>query len=280
MGTPGYGAPYPPGYGPPPSSGYGVPGPPGGWPSRPLRDDVAAAGGPPGSRRKARSFGLIALAAVGIAALGGGITGLVWAYTRKPTPAQVTDAGNRLSAQQWRGLSAGQIFPSTVAYWTTFNIRTRATLVGIAPQESCALAFDAATVRVLDKDGCVTVLRATYTDASDTQLATIGIAVMTNAAAADKADSDLGPGSSGVLPVSFPGTIAAGFTRQGREVFGLQATGRYVVFYTAGYSDGRKAVTSSGTVSMDLAAGVAAGLADGLAAPSSPCASREVRCGS
>jgi hypothetical protein len=233
-------------------------------------------------RGKKRLLALIALSVVGLAVLGGGIAGAVWAYTRQPTPDQVAAAGDRLSAQEWRTLTAGQIFPATVSYTDTLGRRTKATLVGIAPQASCATGFDAAAARVLDKAGCLTVLRATYADVSGAVLDTVGTAVMTSVAAANAADDDLGPGATtGLLPVSFPGTIAGGFTRQARELTGLQVAGRYLVASAAGYADGRKTAdgTSSGESGpADLSGNVADAVGNVLGSPSSPCANQEIRC--
>lgn len=236
-----------------------------------------------------RLAGLIGLMVVGLAALGGGVFGLVWAFTRVPNSAQVTAAANAESDQQWRWLTAGKIFPATVGYETSFSVKTQAALVGIAPQEPCAKAFDASLARTLDKQGCVTVLRATYADASHTVLATVGIAVMKSSDAADAVDNKItASSSSGLLPLSFPGTIAEAFTRQAREITSEAASGRYLVFYAAGFADGRKTseigpsdksqATSGETTADDLASSLSNAVTNPLSAPSNPCNDREVRC--
>lgn len=236
-------------------------------------------------RRKARLIGIIALIVVGLLAVGGGAGGLAWANTRKPTPAQVTAAGHRAYALRWRWLTAGRIFPAKVAYSNAMGNRTTAFLVGIAPQAPCASAFDAAAARVLTANRCVTVLRATYTDASRTALATVGVAVLPTAAAADSAFAALPEQSAGLLPVGFPGTIADKFSRGAREKLGVQGTsGVYLFFYAAGYADGRKttAEKSAGmgdeSVTSDLPAELTSVLNNMFAPPANPCTDREVRC--
>ena len=100
--------------------------------------------------------------------------------SRHPTRAQINAAGQREFAVLWQRLPAGRIFPASVGYVNSLGADTTATLVGIAPQARCAAAVDARAAAVLAA-GCLTVLRATYTDASRTALATIGIAVMRSA---------------------------------------------------------------------------------------------------
>lgn len=241
----------------------------------------------PKRRPGRRLFALIALTVAGLAALGGGVFGLVWAFSRVPDSAQVTAVANAESARQWRWLPAGKLFPATVGYASTAeNVPLSAALVGIAPAVSCATGTDKATAKALTAAGCVTVLRATYTDASHTALDTVGIAVMKSSAAANNADSSLGSGtSSGLLPVSFPATVSSAFTAQGRTLMDTQVTGRYVIFDAAGYADGRKAVAASngegstgGTGVSDLASALSTSVMNELSPSGNPCADREVRC--
>ena len=307
--NPPYGTPSPPlgGYQAPNSPGYASAGayappgqyaPPGGYAQppdatvadgsiQPIATYVPSPAGSAGEpvrppRRKARLIGIIALIVVGLAAIGGGAGGLVWAHLRKPTPAQVDAAGQQEYMQQWRWLTAGQIFPAKVSYTGAAGDQANATLVGIVPQAPCAAAFDASVARVLDAAGCVTVLRATYADASDTALVTIGVVVMPSTAVADSVSGKLELDQShGLLPVSFPGTIAGKFTPKARETVGDRDTaGRYLVFYAGGYADGRKtaADTNDEEVTFGMPSGLALSLVDTFSAPADPCADREVRC--
>lgn len=228
-----------------------------------------------------RLFALIALTVAGLAALGGGVFGLAWAFSRVPDSAQVAAVADAESARQWRWLPAGRIFPATVGYQTSVSsVQTQATLVGIAPQASCAKAADKATARALTTAGCVAVLRATYTDASHTVLDTVGVAVMKSAAAANNADAALVSGAtSGLLPVSFPGTVSSAFTRQGRVLMDMQVIGPYLVFDSAGYADGRKRVAVSiGFGLNDLTSALSTEVMRSFTPSSNPCVDREVRC--
>jgi hypothetical protein len=279
-----------PGWPAPPESNYSQPPTAGGYP-QPSGGPIAGAppaggpaAGPPAKppRRWARRIGIIALIVVGLAAVGGGAGGLVWAHIRKPTPAQVKAAGQRAYAQQWRTLTAGQIFPATISYTSIAGDQRNATLVGIVPQAPCGGAFDASVARVLKTAGCVTVLRATYADASHTALVTVGVAVLPSTAVADSVSAKLELDQfHGLLPVSFPGTIASKFTLRARETLGEQDTaGRYLVFYAGGYADGRKtaADTNDGEITFGMPGDLVNSLIDTFSAPTNPCADREVRC--
>jgi len=85
------------------------------------------------------------------------------------------------------------------------------------------------------------VLRATYTDASQTAVATIGIAVLRSPGDALRAQSTFGAGGrGGLLALGFPGTVASLFTGSARETYAAKTTaGRYLFLYAVGYTDGR-----------------------------------------
>jgi hypothetical protein len=169
----------------------------------------------------------------------------------------------------------------------SLGAETTATLVGIAPRAPCAAAVDARAAAVLAA-GCLTVLRATYTDASRTALATIGIAVMRRADGADAALQTLAAGGhGGLLPVSFPGTVASLFTGKARETASAQSVaGPYLFLYAAGYADGRAtglgprtgAAYLDETVTTDLGAELVADLSATFQRPANPCSDRNVRC--
>jgi hypothetical protein len=217
------------------------------------------------------------------------VAGIVALASRHPTRAQVAAAGQRELGVLWERLSAGQIFPASVSYLSTLPGQMTATRVGIAPQAPCGTAVDASAAQVLAAAGCVTVLRATYADASGTALVTVGIAVMRSPGGATTVVRALAPsGHGGLLPVSFPGTVAGLFTMRARETAAVQsATGPYVFLYAAGYADGRSTTLRSApnfldytdeTVTTDLGSGVATGVADAFQAPANPCADRNVQC--
>jgi len=239
--------------------------------------------------RRPRTFGIIIVLIfiTGLGAAGGGAALLVAMASRHPTQAQISAAGQREFTILWHRLPAGKIFPASVGYVNSLGAETTATLVGIAPQAPCAAAVDARAAAVLAA-GCLTVLRATYTDASRTALATIGIAVMRSADGADAVLQTLAAGGhGGLLPVSFPGTVASLFTGKARETATAQsAAGPYLFLYAAGYADGRAtglgprtgAAYLDETVTTDLGAELVADLSATFQRPANPCSDRNVRC--
>jgi len=239
--------------------------------------------------RRPRTFGIIIVLIfiTGLGAAGGRAALLVAMASRHPTQAQISAAGQREFTILWQRLPAGKIFPASVGYVNSLGAETTATLVGIAPQAPCAAAVDARAAAVLAA-GCLTVLRATYTDASRTALATIGVAVMRSADGADAALQTLAAGGhGGLLPVSFPGTVASLFTGKARETASAQsAAGPYLFLYAAGYADGRAtglgprtgAAYLDETVTTDLGAELVADLSATFQRPANPCSDRNVRC--
>lgn len=249
-----------------------------------LNNDLGDPGPVPRERRWPRRVAITLLAVLGLCAIGGGAAGLVAVHDREPTAAQVAAAARLAFAQKWRRLTAGQIFPATVDY-NSRGIPYRAIRVGIAPPAPCASALDPAAARVLVAAGCVTALRATYADPSGTALATMGVVVMRSTAGADSAFRKIVRGKLGaLLPVSFPGTIAARFTPRARETWSEEdASGPYLVFDTAGYADGRATredppALYSETVTTDLPTGISNALAILFSSPASSCADRDIRC--
>jgi hypothetical protein len=253
-----------------------------------LRSETRGLEGAPG--RRPRTFGIIIVLIfiTGLVAAGGGAAGLIAVASRHPTQAQISAAGQREFAVLWQRLPAGKIFPASVGYVNSLGAETKATLVGIAPQAPCAAAVDARAAAVLAAAGCLTVLRATYTDASRTALATVGIAVMRSSNGADTMLRTLAAGGhGGLLPVSFPGTVASLFTGKARETATAQSTaGPYLFLYAAGYADGRStrlgppigAAYLGETVTTDLGAEVVTDLATAFQRPADPCSDRNVRC--
>lgn len=284
--------------------GGGWPGPPGAppWPgSGPDSSAVPPVGAPgvrgaparavpPGPlerprrpRRLRRGVALILLVAAGLAGVGGGGAGLALELTRTATKAEVTAALQAEIASRWQRLAAGKIFPAAVGYTTSDEgAPMTARLVGIARPASCAASLDPSVAGLLSRYGCVTVLRATYLDASGTLAATAGIVVMTSASAADQAVRASGGGaeSSGVRTFTLPGTVADQFGDPQRRAFSpMQSMGPYVFLYVAGYADGR--VSGSATAYpplVDLASGVLSRLQTVLTSHGSACEMKDIRC--
>ncbi|MDI5966055.1 hypothetical protein [Streptantibioticus silvisoli] len=123
------------------------------------------------------------------------------------------------------------------------------TRIGVAPDSGCAGAFDPALAKVLAPAGCVRLLRATYTDATSTDVTTVGI-LTTRATPAAMAAlrtrlSHLGGPAAMPSPVPFPGTPAAHFgpVQRGSWTVDVSSTLPVVVYAVSGFADGR-AVTA------------------------------------
>ena len=259
--------------------------------------DPQASGDPPrrGVRGR-RAAALIALA-LGLAGLVISAFGMATQLLpRQFSAAQQRQIENWEIASRWQQLSAGQIFPASVAYQLSNTVLQDATpldldalRIGIAPQSGCgADVTTSAAAAVLRREGCQAVLRATYVDATRSYIMTIGVAVLPSDAAAVRASQSLSRPrlaavrsaqtdtlAGGILVVRYRGTAAALYDYS-RQVSASFPAGPYLVMFAAGYADSRPRVpVASDRYSYaemtSLAAGVAQAVADMLAAqPPSP----------
>ncbi len=234
-------------------------------------------------RRLLRAVTLVLLVLVGLAGVGGGGFSVARELTRHATGAEQAAAVQAEIASRWQRLAAGKIFPATFPYTTSdFGATMTARRVGIAPRATCATALDPAVASLLRKWGCVTVLRATYVDASGTLAVTAGIAVMPSVGAADRVvdASDEEPAQAGVLTFGLPGTLADQFGNAQRRAFGsIQSLGPYIFLYAAGYTDGRVSGSATSTPALgDLGSGVTVELQTVLTSHGSVCGMRDIRC--
>jgi hypothetical protein len=236
--------------------------------------------------KRPRGLRLVALAVVMALGLGSAAAGAVLLTRelgRHATPAEVTAAAKQEVASRWRRLTAGEIFPPSIRYSDVEGNFTTTRLVGIAPAVSCTAAFDPSVARVMRAHGCVTVLRATYLDASGTLATTVAVAVMSSATAASKVIMALGgsQSTSGVRALSFSGTLADAFGDKQRADFGLSRTsGPYAFFFAAGYADGRIVAGPTDSDAALLLLGNMAMLKveHTLTSHKSPCAMKDIRC--
>ena len=241
----------------------------------------AAAGGltkPP--RRKLRATIAILLVLLGLCGIIGGGVALYLEFTRSATPAEVSAAGSAELASRWTRLTAGQLFPASVGYATSDGLQSTASRVGIAPAASCAAALDPSVAAILRRLGCRTVLRATYLDPSGTLVATVAVAVMSSPRAAQQAGatvtSDLP--KAGVRALTFPGTTAGQFTDAQRGWFQATPQGTYLLFYAAGYADGRPGATADIIGPPDLGQGVMERVVSALSGGKPPCQRKDIQC--
>ena len=159
--------------------------------------------------------------------------------------------------RSWRALSAGQIFPASVSYQAPAvlddsSLLLTARRIGVARQSACGAVTDPAAARALDRNGCSAMLRATYTDGTDSYVVTVGVAVLPSTTQAEAADAELSDTAAvagiqpGVDALAFSGTPAAMFTDQRRQLSGFLRAGTYVALYTIGYADSRPREPVSG----------------------------------
>ncbi|MER5425657.1 hypothetical protein [Streptosporangium roseum] len=143
-------------------------------------------------------------------------------------------------ARRWQAWSTDLVFPAELQYIGLGRAQQYARRVGLAPETPCRSGVDASTGSVLAQYGCRTLLRATYVDQTSTFVITVGIAVLRDEETRIAATAQLPVDDRvGVRPVAFPGTASELFGAAQRQRNAWIPVGPYVVFSTAGYSDGR-----------------------------------------
>jgi hypothetical protein len=197
------------------------------------------------------------LLAMGLAGLGIAAVGIAHRLLpRHFTTAQQREIIGWEMERRWRVLPAGKIFPEVVSYTVPASaldgpasLTLQAQRLGISQQESCSAAVSAAAASVLAHSGCRAALLATYVDSSGSMVATLVVAVLpanstaTSVARALTATAAGAGGPAQTFPV--PGTEAAGFGDDERELSDVNAAGPYVILSTAGFSDGRPGQVSA-----------------------------------
>jgi hypothetical protein len=204
--------------------------------------------------------------------------------TRGPTPAEVRRASAEEVARRWRTWPAGRIFPETVAYAAEQGGLEKARRVGISSETRCGPAVDPGLRPALRQGRCQAVLRATYLDALQGVLVTVGLVALPDEAAALTVKAALPQGdrpTPGLRALAFPGTVADRFTAAGRQTGSVRQAGPYLVLTTVGQVDGRpaRAVGGQRAGMFAFAADMSERILDGLVTPPSPdCAFQEWRC--
>lgn len=224
---------------------YGYP-PPTSWPEHP---DLRRG-------RGAVAVFWIALAGFVVAAVGLGIQ----IFPRHFSSAQQQQIMAWEAQDRWHDLPAARIFPSRIGYAPPAalndigsSLTLHADRLDVARQAPCRAVTDPAAAEVLARNGCEAVLRATYTDDTDTYVTTVGVTPFPTDSQAQDAQAELGAKrlrmsdgrTPGVRTVSFTGTPAAGFTDNRRQLSASVVVGPYLVMYAVGYTDSRALVPVS-----------------------------------
>jgi hypothetical protein len=184
---------------------------------------------------------------LGLGLIGGAVTG-TW-LVGGPGEAGARDSF-AVAGGLWHNVPVDQLFPPTVEgqgagpggadrTWTR---------IAVAPDSGCENAFDPLLRKALAPVGCQRLLRATYTDATQSYVTTVGLLFTKGDASTmsilakrfkdeDLADrTDLMP-----RPYAAKGTVAAGFGTEQRASWTLSVLtdAPVVVYAVSGWADGR-----------------------------------------
>ncbi|MFE9625453.1 hypothetical protein [Streptomyces sp. NPDC006527] len=248
---------------PRPQSGPLAPDPSLSWSAPPTPDGVPGAtrpvvtfAQPEGYRdtpriHRGRTVAAAACVVLGLGLIGGAVTGS-WLVG---DPAEAGERGAYTAAGSlWHNVPVDQLFPPTVdgqgagpggadRTWTR---------IAVAPDSGCADAFDPLLQKALSPVGCTRLLRATYTDATQSYVTTVGLMFTKADAAAMRAldtrfekeglarRSDLMP-----RPYAARDTVAAGFGDRQRASWAISVLtdAPVVVYAVSGWADGRTVAT-------------------------------------
>ncbi|MEU9888337.1 hypothetical protein [Sphaerisporangium sp. NPDC051011] len=191
---------------------------------------------------RASTVGVMALIFAVVAGVAGGAAGAE--LTRGPSAAEVQQASHEEMARRWQSWPAGKVFPPLLPYVAEQGGQENARRVGISSRTDCSAAVDVELRAALKAARCRAVLRATYLDALQGVVVTIGVAAFPDQASALRARAAFPPGgvpSPGLRALAFPRTVADRFTASARQASSLAQAGPYLVIATAGQVDGRPA---------------------------------------
>lgn len=227
----------------------------------------------------ASALALVCAVVAGVAASAAGAE-----LTRGPSATEIRQASAEEVARRWALWPAGRIFPQTLEYTGEQGGKEKAARVGISARTDCSAAVDAALREAVRGAGCRAILRATYLDALQGIVVTVGVAAFPDSSSALVMAQALprgGKPAPGLRALAFPGTVTDRFTAASRQVAAAAQAGPYIVVTTAGQVDGRPARAlgrqrpTMFTFTGDLADQIAAAL---TAHALPDCAAKEWRC--
>ncbi|MFF2943522.1 hypothetical protein ACFVSQ_27140 [Streptomyces niveus] len=201
------------------------------------------------ARHPARTAGALVCVVLGLGLIGGAVTGSWLTGDSSADPA--SNAGYAPLRALWHSTPVDTFFPPTLTgdgagpggADRTWN------RVAVAPDSGCAGALDPLLLKTLRTVGCERVLRATYTDATNTSVITVGMVFTSAEPAAMKAlavrftDEKLTERTD-LMPRTYPvkGTIAADFGSAQRASWTVKVLDQapVVVYAVSGFADGRR----------------------------------------
>ncbi|MFE7274608.1 hypothetical protein [Streptomyces sp. NPDC057623] len=243
-------------FAPDPSLSWSAPMAPGGAPGsgrpvvsfgQPEGYDEQARPRPLGGRFRPRIAAAAACVVLGLGLIGGAATGSWLIGDSGDGDAQDTFAA---AGNLWHSIPVDQLFPPSVTgqgagpggadrVWTR---------IAVAPDTGCASAFDPLLRRTLAPVGCERLLRATYIDATQSYVTTVGL-LFTDADAAAMRSLDTSVTKEGLdrrtdlmpRPYAPKGTLAAGFGDEQRASWTISVLtdAPVVVYAVSGWADGR-----------------------------------------
>ncbi|MGW0825870.1 hypothetical protein [Streptomyces sp. NPDC002845] len=202
--------------------------------------------------RRPRIGGTRAVTAVACVVLGLGLIGGAAAGTWLTGDGGADDGRDGFTAagELWHSVPVDELFPPTVrgegaGPGGADRVWTR---IAVAPDSGCADAFDPLLRKVLSPVGCLRLLRATYTDATQSHVTTVGMlftkadpAAMSSLEARFEREgldrrTDLMP-----RPYAVPDTLAADFGVEQRASWSISVLtdAPVVVYAVSGFADGR-----------------------------------------
>ncbi|WP_214412702.1 hypothetical protein [Sphaerisporangium fuscum] len=217
-----------------------------------------------------------------VAGVAGGAAGAE--LTRGPSSAELRRASAEETARRWQVWPAGKIFPALLPYVSEQGGQENARRVGISSRTDCAGAVDAPLRTAFTAARCRAVLRATYIDALQGVVVTLGVAAFPDQASALAARAAFprgGAPSPGLRALAFPRTVADRFTPAARQAASLAQAGPYLVVTTAGQVDGRpaRAVGRQRSTIFAFTSDLEERVLTALATPARPdCSAKEWQC--
>ncbi|MEU6376375.1 hypothetical protein [Streptomyces sp. NPDC046909] len=202
---------------------------------------------PLGGRGGMRTAAVAVCLVLGLGLIGGAVTGSWLVGDSAAAGARDTFAA---ASGMWHSVPVDQLFPPTVQgqgagpggadrTWTR---------IAVAPDSGCADAFDPLLRKALAPVGCQRLLRATYTDATQSYVTTVGL-LFTKADAAGMTALDTRFDKEGLgsradlmpLPYAAKDTAAADFGPKQRASWALSVLTEapVVVYAVSGWADGR-----------------------------------------